>query len=65
MTKVTNDLAGRIMAYRAKHDLSGAEFAKLCKITPQTLYNVANGIQNPSKFTREKIEIVLRGEQVN
>lgn len=35
--------------------MSQEAFAKLCNVTPQTLCNVENGVQKPSKLTLQKI----------
>ena len=56
-------LAERILKYRAKHDMSAKEFAEKCKLSLQTVYSIENGLQNPGKITRLKIENVLKGEQ--
>lgn len=56
-------LAERILEYRAKHNISAREFAKMCKLSLQTIYSIENGVQTPSKITRLKIENVLKGEQ--
>lgn len=53
-------LAERILEYRAKHDMSAKEFAEKCKLSLQTVYSIENGLQNPGKITRLKIENVLK-----
>lgn len=53
-------LAERILEYRAKHDMSAKEFAMKCKLSLQTIYSIENGLQNPSKITKLKIEKVLK-----
>ena len=53
-------LAERILEYRAKHNISAREFAKMCKLSLQTIYSIENGVQTPSKITRLKIEKVLK-----
>ena len=55
-------LPERMIRYRAIHNVSQEEFAKRCGLSKQTVYAVENGIQEPSKITREKIIIVLEGE---
>ena len=55
-------LAERILEYRAKHNISAREFAKMCKLSLQTIYSIENGVQTPSKITRSKIENVLKEE---
>lgn len=51
--------AEKILEYRARHNISAREFAKMCKLSLQTIYSIENGIQTPSKITRLKIEHVL------
>ena len=53
------ELSRKIIEYRAKHNLSQVEFAKLCKISPQTACNVENGVQVPGKLTLQKILNVI------
>ena len=50
-----NDLSKKILNYRAKYNLSQLEMAKLCNLTVQTICNIENGVQNPSKLTKQKI----------
>ena len=56
-------LAERIVRYRAMHDMSQTEFAEACKLSLQTVNSVENGLQNPSKLTVAKIEVVLGEEK--
>lgn len=51
-----------ITLHRAKHKLSMKEFAALCGVTPQTIYNIESVGQNPSRVTRAKIGLVLDEE---
>lgn len=53
-------LGMKILEYRAKHNISAATFAGLCRVTPQTIYSIENNTQHPSKLTRMKIEKVLK-----
>lgn len=53
------ELSKKIIVYRAKHNLSQLEFAKLCKISQQTACNVENCVQEPSKMTLQKILNVI------
>ena len=58
--------AEKILEYRARNNISAREFAKMCKLSLQTVYSIENGIQTPSKITRLKIEHVLsEGERKN
>lgn len=56
-------LAERILAYRAKHNISAKDFAALCKLSTQTVYSIENGWQHASKITRFKIENVLKEKE--
>lgn len=56
-------LQAAILSYRARHNLSQGKFAELCNVTPQTICNIENGVQKPSKLTRTKIKVVIeKGE---
>lgn len=57
--KELKELSEKIIDYRANHNLSQLEFAKLCKISQQTACNVENGSQKPSKITLKKILNVI------
>lgn len=59
MNKELDVLRAKMLDYRGKHDMSQSEFAELCKLTPQTICNIENGIQNPSKLTKQKILNVI------
>ena len=50
-----NEFGEKILNYRAKYNLSQLEMAKLCTLTVQTICNIENGVQNPSKLTKQKI----------
>lgn len=53
------NLGKRILAYRAKHNLSVAQMAERCNVSGVTLTNVERGLQNPSRLTSMKILAVL------
>lgn len=55
----SKELSRKIIEYRAKHNLSQVDFAKLCKVSTQTACNVENGVQTPSKLTLQKILNVI------
>ena len=55
-------LRQKMLDYRAKHNISQQKLAELCKLTPQTVCNIENGIQAPSKLTKQKILNVVEGE---
>lgn len=48
-------LRNKMLEYRAKYNLSQQRFADMCKLTVQTVCNIENGIQEPSKLTKQKI----------
>ena len=50
-----NDFSEKSLKYRAKYNLSQLGMAKLCNLTVQTICNIENGVQNPSKLTKQKI----------
>lgn len=55
-------LREKMLDYRAKNNISQYRFAELCKLTPQTVCNIENGTQAPSKLTKQKILNVIEGE---
>lgn len=55
-------LQERMVKYRARERISQAELAKRCGVTTQTIHSVESGIQDPSKVTVAKIELVI-GEE--
>lgn len=57
-----DNLGKRMLEYRAIHDISAKEFSERCKLSLQTVYSIENGLQNPSKITRLKIENVIKKE---
>ena len=54
-----NVLREKILDYRGKHNISQAKFAELCNLSVQTVCNIENGVQKPSKLTKMKILNVL------
>ena len=54
-----DDLIKRMVRYRAKESISMKELARRCNLTTQTIHNIETGIQEPSRMTREKIEMVI------
>lgn len=56
------DLISKMLNYRAKNNLSQLKLAELCKVTTQTICNVENGTQEPSKLTRQKILNIIDKE---
>lgn len=55
-------LQDRMVEYRAKERLSQKELGKRCGLTTQTINSVENGLQEPSKVTLAKIELVIGKE---
>lgn len=55
-------LIEKIIVFRAKHNLSQENFAKMCCLTQQTICNIENGRQDPSKITKQKILNVIKKE---
>ena len=58
-----DELANRMLEYRAKHNISREKFAAKANISLQTAQNVERGLQKPSALTRQKIELVLKEEE--
>jgi DNA-binding XRE family transcriptional regulator len=54
------ELGRKVVEYRAKHDLSQAEFAKLCNLSTQTVHLLENGKQYPTELTRTKIMLKIK-----
>lgn len=52
-------LGERMVRYRAKERISQTELAQRCGVTLQTISNVERGIQEPSRVTVQKIELVI------
>ncbi len=48
-----------ILKFRAKNNLSQAKMAALAGVSLQTIANIENGIQTPSKLTEQKIKLVF------
>ena len=62
MSKDLDVLRQKILDYRARHNISQYKFAELCNLTPQTVCNIENGVQEPSKLTKRKILNVIEKE---
>lgn len=58
-----DNLKERMIRYRAKERISMREMANRCGVTLQTIYNIENGLQDPSRLTIAKIELVLDGQE--
>lgn len=55
-------LSERMIAYRAKENISQTEMAKRCGVTLQTINTIETGVQSPSKLTLAKIENLIGKE---
>ena len=53
------NLPERMLDYRAKNNMSQRELAEKVKVTIQTINSVERGLQEPSRLTRKKIELVI------
>lgn len=53
------ELSKKMVDYRAEQNISQVELAKKCKLTQQTICNVENQKQRPSKITLQKILKVI------
>lgn len=62
MSEELDILRDKMLDYRGIHDMSQVELARLCKLTPQTICNIENGVQKPSKLTKRKILNVIEKE---
>ena len=56
------ELIEKMLDYRARHNLSQVKFAELCGVSQQTICNVENGVQEPSKLTKRKILNLIEKE---
>jgi len=55
-------LREKMLDFRARHNISQLKLAEMCMLTPQTVCNIENGIQSPSKLTKQKILNVIEKE---
>ncbi len=56
------DIREEMVKYRARENISMREMAARCNVSLQTIYSIENGMQDPSRVTREKIRLVLDAE---
>lgn len=61
---IEKDIGYNMLMYRAKHNMTQAELAKLIGVSLQTINSIENGKQTPRKLTRIKIEMTI-GEEDN
>ena len=56
------ELAEKMVAYRAKHNITQRELAKRCKVSDVTIIH-AEGGRKITKLTKAKIELVIDNEE--
>lgn len=56
-------LQDEMLRYRARERISQSELAKRCGVSLQTINSVENGVQNPSRVTKQKILFVVRQKE--
>ena len=56
-------LQERMVKYRARENISQKELARRCGVSLQTINSVENGLQEPSKVTEAKINLVIEKEE--
>lgn len=57
------ELIGKMLAYRARNNISQAELARRCGLTLMTVNSIENGRQSPSKLSEAKIRLVIERKQ--
>lgn len=55
-------ISERMIEYRAKERLTQQELADKCGVSKQTIYSMENNLQEPTKITLAKIELVIGKE---
>ena len=55
-------LQERMVEYRAKERINQQELGERCGLSKQTINSIENGIQEPSRVTVAKIELVIGKE---
>lgn len=58
-----SELSNKMIEYRAKERISQKELAKRVGVTLQTINSIENGLQEPSKVTRVKIDLVINRKE--
>lgn len=58
----TEQLAKEVLRYRARHNMSMQQFADLCGVCWQTIWNLETNRYKPQRTTKTKIEMVLEDE---
>ena len=59
------ELIGKMLAYRARNNISQAELGRRCGLTLMTINSIENGRQSPSKLTQAKIRMVVERKPEN
>lgn len=57
------NIAERMIQYRARERINQQELADRCGVSKQTIYSVENNLQEPSKVTLAKIELIIGKEE--
>ena len=60
---IDGDIVRRMLAYRAKYNLSQEEFAERAQLSLMTVNAVENSRRTPTALTRAKIERVLEDKK--
>lgn len=58
-----SELSEKMIEYRAKERISQKELARRVGVTLQTINSIENGLQEPSKVTRAKIDLVINKKE--
>lgn len=56
-------LGDRMLDYRAKNDMSQRELAEKAKVGIRAISLIERGLEEPSRLTRRKIELVIGEEE--
>ena len=56
------ELASRIIEYRAKHGLTQKSFAQKAGVSTVTVLQIEKGTTRPTALTRGKIELAMKEE---
>lgn len=55
-------LADKIIAYRAKHNMSMKRFAEICNVSYLTIWNIEHDKTTPTRLSEAKINQVLNND---
>ena len=58
-----SELSNKMIEYRAKERISQKELARRVGVTLQTINSIENGLQEPSKVTKAKIDLVINRKE--